>query len=205
MKRRFLLSVLFLVGLLPAFAQTTIAVLPYKISYEGRIPQKYTPEMIAEMQEQDGQNYQVSMINSLTRNSLKRKNIAKDVTILSQGQIEGLLAEHKMTYAQLENMTNEQIADSLGVTHVVRGTATRTFVMSDEMSLGITAVNILTNTGMTNITSQINLINSLEEAKGNTVFSRGFVRTTSAVRSDDQSLRDTFRKSSRKMFKRLEV
>lgn len=205
MKKTLLLSLLFVVMLLPAFGQTTIAVLPYKISYEGRIPQKYTPEMITEMQEQDGQNYQSSMINSLTRMSLKRSKMAMDVSILSQGQIEGLLAAHKMTYAQLDNMTNEQIADSLGVTHVVRGTATRTFVMSDEMSLGITAVNILTNSGMTNITSQINLFNTLEEAKGNTVFSRGFVRTTSAMRSDDQSLRDTFRKSSRKMFKRLEV
>ncbi len=205
MKQILLLSILFVGGLLPLSAQTTIAVLPYAISYEGRVPQKYTPEMIAEMQEQDGQNYQSSMINSLTRISLKRSNLAADVTVLSLGQMEGLLLLKKMTYQQLATMTNEQIADSLGVTHVIRGTATRTFIMSDEMSLGMTAIGVITNQHVINITSQINLINTLEESAGTTLFSRGFVRTTSAVRSDDQSLRDTFRKSSRKMFKRLEV
>jgi hypothetical protein len=205
MKKILLLLILFVGGLIPLFAQTTVAVLPYTISYEGRVPQKYTPEMIAEMQEQDGQNYQSSMINSLTRISLKRSNLAADVTVLSLGQMEGLLLVKKMTYQQLATMTNEQIADSLGVTHVIRGTATRTFIMSDEMSLGMTAIGVITNQNVINITSQINLINALEERAGTTLFSRGFIRTTSAVRSDDQSLRDTFRKSSRKMFKRLEV
>lgn len=195
---------MFLVGgFVSLFGQTTIVVLPYRVSYEGRIPKKYTPEMVADFQEQDGVNYQTSMVNSLTRMSLKRSKMALDVSVLSLGQIEGLLTVKKMTYQQLATMTNEQIADSLGVTHVVRGTVTRTFIMSDELSIGMTAVGVLTNQNMINITSQINLFNSLEEAHGNTAFSRGFVRTTSAVRSDDQSLRDTFRKSSRKMFKRL--
>jgi hypothetical protein len=74
--------------------------------------------------------------------------------------------------------------------------------MSDEMSLGITAVSILTNQQLMNATSNINIINSLEEVNGDgTIFSRQFMRTTSATRSDDQSLRDAFRKSSRRMFK----
>lgn len=205
MKNLLLLSILLVSGFLPLFGQTTIAVLPYTISYEGRIPRKFTPEMITDLQEQDGQNYQASMINSLTRISLKRSKMALNISVLSQGQIEGLLASKNMTYAQLAGLTNEQIADSLGVTHVVRGRATKTFIMSDEMSLGMTAVGVLTGQNVINITSQIILFNSLEETKGQTVFSRGFRRSTSAVRSDDQSLRDTFRKSSRKMFKRLAI
>lgn len=203
MKKIVLLSAFIAGYFLPSLAQTTIAVLPYKISYEGRIPQKFTPEDVAEMQLQDGQNYQASMINSLSRMSSKRSNLALDVTVLGQGQIDALLAQHNITAEQLDRMTNEQIADSLDISHVVRGSATRTFIMSDEMSLGITAVSIVTGQPLMNATSQINVINALEEADGGTVYSRQFNRTTSAVRSDDQSLRDAFRKSSRKMFRNL--
>lgn len=203
MKRRSLLAVLFAGMLLPAIAQTTIAVLPYKISYEGRVPKKLTPEQVTDLQEQDGRNYQANMINSLTRKSIKRSNLALDVTVLSQGQIEALLLQHNISDEQLDRMTNEQLADSLGVSHVVRGSATRTFIMSDEMSLGITAIGVLTNQSLMNITSNINIINALEESNGGTVFSRQFIRSTSALRSDDQSLRDTFRKSARKMFRNL--
>jgi hypothetical protein len=117
-------------------------------------------------------------------------------------ELEGLIASKKLTIEQLDSMTDKQIADTLGVTHIVRGTAIRTFIMSDEMSLGITAVSILTNQQLMNATSNINIINSLEEVNGDgTIFSRQFMRTTSATRSDDQSLRDAFRKSSRRMFK----
>ncbi len=205
MKRILLLSLLAIGYLSPAFAQTTIAVLPYKITYDGRIPQKFTPEDIAAKQLQDGEDYQAAMINSLSRLALKRSNIALDVTVMSQGQLNALLDQHNITAELLDRMTNEQIADSLGISHVVRGSATRTFIMSDEMSLGITAVSILTQQNMVNITSNINVINALEEADGGTVFSRQFNRTTSAVRSDNQSLRDAFRKSARKMFRNLKT
>jgi hypothetical protein len=202
MKKTILLPLLLIGIIYPALAQKTIAVLPYKISYEGRIPKKYTPEDIAENQLQDGRNYQASMINSLSRLSYKRSNLPLDVTVLGQMELEGLIASKKLTIEQLDSMTDKQIADTLGVTHIVRGTAIRTFIMSDEMSLGITAVSILTNQQLMNATSNINIINSLEEVNGDgTIFSRQFMRTTSATRSDDQSLRDAFRKSSRRMFK----
>jgi len=202
MKKIALLYLVFLGSFVSVVAQTTIAVLPYKISYEGRIPKKYTPEDIAENQLQDGMNYQSAMINSLTRMSLKRGNRPLDITIISQGQLEAMILSKKLSQAQLDSMTNEEIADTLGISHIVRGSAIRTFIMSDEMSLGISAVSILTNQPLMNATSQINLINSLEDVKGDgTIFSRQFVRTTSATRSDDQSLRDSFRKSSRRMFK----
>jgi len=202
MKKTILLPFLLLGIIYPAIAQKTIAVLPYKISYEGRIPKKFTPENIQENQLQDGRNYQASMINSLSRLSYKRSNIPLDVTVLGQMELEGLIASKKLTLEQMDSMTDKQIADTLGVTHIVRGTAIRTFIMSDEMSLGITAVSILTNQQLMNATSNINIINSLEEVNGDgTIFSRQFMRTTSATRSDDQSLRDAFRKSSRRMFK----
>ena len=204
MKKTALLFVLFLGAFTSLFAQKTIAVLPYKISYEGRIPKKFTPEDITENQLQDGRNYQASMINYLSKMSYKRSNLLVDATVLSQMELNALIAKNKLTMEQLDSMTNEQIADTLGVSHIVRGSAIRTFIMSDEMSLGISAVSILTNQQIMNATSHINIINSLEEVKGDgTIFSRQFLRTTSATRSDDQTLRDAFRKSSRRMFKTM--
>lgn len=189
---------------MPVFASTTIAVLPYKIAYEGRIPKKYTPEQIEESRLQEGRSYQASMINYLTKMNRKRSNLELDVTILGQSQIDALIAKHTITTAGLDSLTNEQLAEILGITHVVRGTATRTFIMSDELSLGITAVSILTQQPMINATSNISIISSLEDvASSGTLFSRQFNRTTSATRSDEQSLRDAFRKSSRRMFREL--
>ncbi len=202
MKKIALLSILLFGTFFSVVAQTTIAVLPYKISYEGRIPKKFTPEDITENQLQDGRNYQAAMINYLTRMSLKRSNMSLDVSILSQGQIEGTMISKNLTQQQLDNMTDQQIADSLGVTHIVRGSAIRNFIMSDELSLGISAVNVLTNQQIMNATSTINIINSLQEVKGDgTIFSRQFLRSTTATRTDDRTLRSTFRKSSRRMFK----
>jgi hypothetical protein len=204
MKRIILLSAFFIGYLMPAFASTTIAVLPYKISYEGRIPKKFTPELIASSQLQEGRSYQASMINYLTKMNRKRSNQELDVTVLSQGQIDALIAKRNLSAGQLDSLTNEQLAEVLGISHVVRGSATRTFIMSDELSLGITAVSILTSQPMINATSNISIINSLEDIQASgTVFSRQFNRTTSATRSDDQSLRDAFRKSSRRMFREL--
>lgn len=204
MKKYMLLSTLLFGLLMSAFATTTIGVLPYKIAYEGRIPKKYTVEQIEANRLQDGRSYQASMINYLTKMNRKRSNVALDVTVLSQHQIDGLLAEKGITTQQLDSLTNEELAETLGITHVVLGSATRTFIMSDELSLGISAVSILTGQPMINATANISLISTLEDVESNgTVFSRQFNRTTSATRSDEQSLRDAFRKSSRRMFRAL--
>jgi len=204
MKRYLLLSALLFCLLMTGFAATTIGVLPYKIAYDGRIPKKYTAEQIEANRIQDGRSYQASMINYLTKMNNKRSNKELDVTVLSQRQIDALIAEHNLTTAQLDSLTNEQLAEILGITHVVNGSATRTFIMSDELSLGISAVSILTGQPMINATANISLISTLEDVETNgTVFSRQFNRTTSATRSDEQSLRDAFRKSSRRMFRAL--
>jgi hypothetical protein len=204
MKKFILLSVLFISYLMPANAKTTIAVLPYKIVYEGRIPKKFTPELIAESRLQEGRSYQASMINYLTKMNRKRANRELDVVILSQGEIDALIAKNQLRAGQLDSLTNKQLAEILGISHVVRGSATRTFIMSDELSLGITAVSIVTGQPLINTTSSINLINSLEDVEtSGTVYSKQFMRTTSATRSDEQNLRDTFRKSSRRMFRQL--
>jgi hypothetical protein len=204
MKKYILLSTLLFGLLMSAFATTTIGVLPYKIAYEGRIPKKYTTEEIQAYRLQDGRSYQASMINYLTKMNRKRSNKALNVTVLSQHQIDALIAEKNISAEQIDSLTNNELAKILGITHVVLGSATRTFIMSDELSLGISAASILTGQPMINATANISLISTLENVATNgTVFSRQFNRTTSATHSDEKSLRDAFRKSSRRMFRAL--
>ena len=146
------------------------------------------------------------MINYLVKMNAKNKNEKLNAKVLSQGQIEALMLQKNITTKQLDTLTNSQLAEILGINHVVRGSATRTFIMSDEMSLGITAVSVITGgqVPLINSTSNISIINSLENiTENNIVFSKQFNRVTSATRSDEQNLRDTFRYSARKMFKAL--
>ena len=206
MKKIILLSIVFFSFIFIGVSETVIAVLPYKIVYEGRIPKKFTPELIESSAKSEGKSYQLSMINYLVKMNAKNKNEKLNAKVLSQGQIEALMLQKNITTKQLDTLTNSQLAEILGINHVVRGSATRTFIMSDEMSLGITAVSVITGgqVPLINSTSNISIINSLENiTENNIVFSKQFNRLTSATRSDEQNLRDTFTYSARKMFKAL--
>ena len=187
-------------------AQTTIAVLPYSVSYQGNIPKKFTQEQLDETRRQESVSYQASMINSLSRKMQKRAYRNLDLSVLSISQTEALLAKNNLTTAALDTLSNEKLTELLGVTHVVRGNVNRTFIMSDELSLGITAIGVVTGNspGMMNTTSMLQVINAMEEVPANDiVYSRQFMRRTTAMKSDEQCLRDTFRKSSRNMLKRI--
>lgn len=202
-------ALLFIPAFLACFAlqaQTTIAVLPYSVSYQGNIPKKFTQEQLDEARRQESVSYQASMINYLSRTMQKRSYRNLDLSVLSSSQTEALLAKNNLTTASLDTLSNDELATILGVSHVVRGTVNRSFIMSDELSLGITAIGVATGngTGMMNTTSMIQVINSLEEVPANDIlFTRQYMRRTTALKSDEQSLRDTFRKSSRKMLKRM--
>jgi hypothetical protein len=198
------LPILLILSTFSIYGNPTIAVLPYKITYEGRIPKKFTPEDLIKAKEMESRYYQNSMTNYLVKMNSKRRNRKMNIKILSIQQVDALLKEKNLSYKSLDSLSNEQLTEILGVTHVVRGVANRTFIMSDELSLGITAVSILTNGAipMFNATSSINIINSLENTQiGTMVWSKQFIRNSSATHSDEQSLRDTFRYSSRKMMK----
>ncbi|NQW42920.1 MAG: hypothetical protein HQ463_05760 [Bacteroidetes bacterium] len=206
MKKIILLSIVFFSFIFIGVSETVIAVLPYKIGYEGRIPKIFSSELIESSTKSEGKSYQLSMINYLVKMNSKNKNKKLNAKVLSQGQTEALMLQKNISTKQLDTLTNSQLAEILGINHVVRGSATRTFIMSDEMSLGITAVIVITGgqAPLINSTSNISIINSLENiTESNVVFSKQFNRVTSATRSDEENLRDTFRYSARKMFKTL--
>lgn len=187
---------------LASYATTTIAVLPYKVFYDGRIPKKYTPEQLEEKRVQDAENYQQLMISYLLKTQQKRKYNFQDVVILGQDQIAAILDKNGITAAKLDSLTNQDLERILGVTHVLRGTANRNFIMSDEMSLGMSAIGVVSGRSMYNVTSQINISNSLNDIKTNRlVVTKFYTRSTTATRSDERVLRYTFRNTSKKIFK----
>lgn len=203
MNKLYLLLFSFFFSIL-SFATTTIAVLPYKVFYDGRIPKKYTPEQIEEKRSIDAETYQRLMINYLLKTQQKRKYTFQDVVILGQDQIAALLDKNGVTLAKLDSLTNQDLERILGVTHVLRGIANRNFIMSDEMSLGMSAIGVVSGRPVNNTTSQINLSNSLDDIKtSRALVTRFYTRSTTATRSDERVLRSAFRNTSKKIFKEL--
>lgn len=187
-----------------SFATTTIAVLPYKVFYDGRIPKKYTPEQLEEKRVQDAENYQQMMITYLLKVQQKRKYQYQDVVILGQDQVAAILDKNGISLAKIDSLTNQDLERILGVTHVLRGVANRNFIMSDEMSLGMSAIGVVSGRSVYNVTSEINISNSLNDIKSNqALVSRIYTRSTTATRSDVRVLRNTFRNTSKKIFKEL--
>lgn len=203
--KKALLTLIVSIGFaITAFSSVTIVVLPYAVNYQGRIPKKFeTPEQIAEAIRQDGENYQTSMINYLTKMANKRKYAFLDVNILGQVQIDAMLKKSGID-AAVTTLSNEQIAEALGVTHVVRGALTRTFIMSEELALGVGVVGVLSGQPVSTATSSMNITNSLEDMETEAVvFSRQSVRTTKPTRGDQSALRSSFRSSSRAMLRKI--
>lgn len=181
----------------------TIAVLPYTVTYQGRTPDKMTPEQIEEAQIQDGEKFQTSMINYLTNQSKKRKYQFLDIHVIGQVQIDAMLRKQGLdTIAS--SLTDREIADAIGVTHVVRGSMTRNFLLTDGEAVGIGMISVLLGDTRRVVTSVITINHSVREAfVGASVCSIQASRTTTTIRPDQRAVRDTFRKASRRTLRTL--
>ena len=181
----------------------TIAVLPYTVNYEGRIPKKMTAEKMAEAILFDSEKYQTAMIEQLSRIANKKKYTYLDINVIGQVQIEAMLYKSGID-TLVNSLTNAQLAEALGVTHVVRGTVTRMFIMSNEEALGAGFVGVLSGTTVSTATSGLNISNLLNDVTTNAlVFSQQTSRTTKATRSDSRALRSVFRQSARRMLRKI--
>jgi len=204
MKKFVLTFVAILAFAISGFCSITIAVLPYQVTYRGNIPQKLTDEKLAEMQTQDSEKYQSEMIKYLTSQAKRRKYEELDIHVIGQVQIDAMLRAKGIDTVAW-SMTDKEIADAIGVTHVLRGSMTKNFIMSDAAAVGLNTVGVLTGNGSTRVvTSTISVTHSVRDAfVGASVFSRQWVRTTTAMRPDQRAIRDTFRKASRKMMRAI--
>lgn len=181
----------------------TIAVLPYSINYQGRIPSKLSEEQLEQSRLQESENYQTSMINYLTKMSNKQKYQYLDINIIGQVQIDAMLNKAGID-TLVSSLTNAEIAEAIGVSHVMRGAVTKTFIMSDEASLGLGAIGVLTGQPVYNATSSLNITNTLVNMDVNrTTFSQQGTRTTKATRPDQRALRSVFRQSARRIGRKL--
>ena len=102
-------------------------------------------------------------------------------------------------------MTNAEIAQAIGVTHVVSGTVIRTFILSEAEAVGVGVINVLSGgSNQRAITSTMTVRHSTGDnfMDGN-VYNMRTVRTTRNTRPHQRALRDTFRKAARRSLKRI--
>jgi len=202
--RRFLLtSIATFAFALTGLCSVTIAVLPYSVTYRGNIPKKMTEEKIEEGRRLDSENYQTAMIEQLTRMAKKKKYVFLDINVIGQRQIDAMLFKSGID-TLVNSLSNAEIAEILGVTHVLRGSVDQIFIMSDGAAMGVGAIGILTGNGGSTATSSLNIRNALENLETNELtYSQQALRTTKVTRPAARALRSTFRQSSRRMLRRI--
>lgn len=202
--KKFVLTFIVAIGFaLTSFSSITIAVLPYDVTYQGRIPSKLTDEQVEEARIQDGENYQMTMIEYLTSMSKKRKYLALDIHVIGQVQIDAMMRANGIDTVA-SSMSDREIADAIGVTHVVRGSVVRNFIMSDAAAFGLNTVGILTGEHVRAVTSTMVINHSVRDAfVGASVYNRQFARSTTATKPHQRAARDTFRKAARRALKTI--
>lgn len=204
MKKILLASIMSFAFALTGLCSVTIAVLPYSVNYQGRIPKKLdTPEKILEARILDGEYYQTSMINYLTKLGKKKKYSFLDINVIGQVQIEAMLRKSGID-TTAASMTNAEIAAAIGVTHVVRGSVTRNFIMSEGEAFGLGAIGVLTGQTTRAVTSFMEIVHSTGDSfsDGN-VYTMQVSRTTTATKAHQRASRDTFRKASRRTMRAI--
>jgi hypothetical protein len=203
MKKFVLTSIAIIAFTLTGICSVTIAVLPYQVTYQGNIPRKLTDEQIEEKRTQDSENYQTMMIEYLTSMSKKKKYQFLDINVLGQIQVDAMLQANGIDTVA-SSLSDREIADAIGVTHVVRGAVTRHFIMSDAAAFGLNTIGVLTGDNVRAVTSTMIINHSVRDAHvGANVYSRQFSRSTTATRPDQRALRDTFRKSARRTLRAI--
>jgi len=204
MKKIFLTSILAFAFALTGLCSVTIAVLPYDVEYQGRIPNRLdTPEKVLEARLLDGENYQNSMINYLTKLGQKRKYAYLDINVIGQVQIDAMLRQSGID-TTAASMTNAEIAAAIGVTHVVRGRVTRNFIMSEAEAVGLGMLAFLSGQPARPATSLISIFHSSGDnfSDGN-VYTMDATRSTTSTRPNQRAVRDTFRKASRRTMRAI--
>lgn len=204
MKKIILASIISFAFALTGLCSVTIAVLPYSVQYQGRIPKKLdTPEKILEARTLDGEEYQTAMIEQLTRIAKKKKYAYLDINVIGQVQIDAMLRA-KGIDTTAASMTNAEIAAAIGVTHVVRGSVTRTFFLSEAEAVGIGVINVLSGDLRSAVTSTLVVRHSMGDSftDGN-VYSMQTSRSTKNTRPHQRALRDTFRKAARRSLRSI--
>lgn len=204
MKKIILASIITFAFALTGICSVTIAVLPYSVQYQGRIPKRLdTPEKILEARTLDGEEYQTAMIEQLNRFAKRKKYAYLDINIIGQVQIDAMLRA-KGIDTLASSMSNAEIAAAIGVTHVVRGSVTRNFILSEGEAVGVGVINVLNGDLRSAITSTLAIRHSIGDSftDGN-VYSMQTSRSTKNTRPHQRALRDTFRKAARRSLRNI--
>ena len=125
-----------------------VAVIPAEMIFTGKQPKNLSAEDIAKMEEQESEDFQFALYNSILRHA----NSGKYITTINFQDINltrKLLEQNGISARKCWELNDQELKKYLGVDAVIKMRVQKQRYMSDEASYGITvAKQIITNTGI---------------------------------------------------------
>ena len=119
-----------------------VAIMPYEMIMNGRIPKDLTEEMIMEIEESESKAFQVSLFNMIHRPQTSGRN---PITVSFQhyDKTNALLSDAGLSLRDSWYQPAEVLCDILGVDAVIKSRVEKTRFLSEEASYGISAASDL--------------------------------------------------------------
>jgi hypothetical protein len=118
----------------------TMAILPYNIVFEGRMPKNMSPEQLEAQDKRERLAFQQSLFYKIS----SRLN-GSNIKLQSVASTNSKLSELNLDLHKIENYKPEKLAEKLGVDMVVVPNLIKHRYRSDEASIALTAANVVIN------------------------------------------------------------
>jgi hypothetical protein len=117
----------------------TVAVLPFEMVLDGRLPSELTDQRVAEIEEAESLVFQTALYHSMLDRSGSRRKRPISILIQSPDTTNRILRGAGIDARRSWTIPAEELATILGVDAVVRTTVQKTRLLSDGASFGIEA------------------------------------------------------------------
>ena len=121
-----------------AEAHQTIAVLPSQTITSGRVPKEWTPEMVAQLEENESRAFQIAVFDEIAQRSGNRGGEIQ-VNLQHYTETNAKLAEAGIDYKESWTMSPTKLAAALGVDAVVRTSVQKDMFLTELESFGLSA------------------------------------------------------------------
>jgi hypothetical protein len=118
----------------------TMAILPYNIVFEGRMPKNMSPEQLEAQDRRERLAFQQSLFYQIS----SRLN-GSNIRLQSVASTNSKLSEMNLDLHKIESYKPEKLAEKLGVDMVVVPNLIKHRYRSDEASAALTAANVVIN------------------------------------------------------------
>ncbi len=120
----------------------TMAILPYSIIFEGRLPRNMSPEQLEAQDRRERLAFQQSLFYQIS----SRLN-GSNIRLQSVASTNSKLSELNLDLHKIENYKPEKLAEKLGVDMVVVPNLIKHRYLSDEASAAITVASVMIGSG----------------------------------------------------------